>query len=264
MKKLLFIPSLIGLLLLNSCQQEQPTDTGVSPLQWEQAGHADVEVAYLTFEAAAPTGIEAANPPMFIAGIALIAGAASAWELFSLHRQASNPATDGVTVLPKKYVLANNPYETIGIAHNKALDVLIQLGRPATVADLQKDDFMQKLLAATGDYSVSEQQQLLTDIKNQQLNGGPLSYDSAISMGQYVIGVQADINRLNITNSYHKSYLSNLFAEVDRMDKSNGFKDRLYQKLNLAIENLQTEERVDNKGLIMALTVYKHSYEYWH
>jgi hypothetical protein len=118
MKKLLFIPSLLGLLLLGSCQHsDSPMPTAA---QLAAIGGADAEAMLIAADAMAPSGLEFANPFVFgivVAGAGAVGSATYAHEIGVLFRNSNN---DG-RMLPSAYLLANNPYELLGIVHNKDL-----------------------------------------------------------------------------------------------------------------------------------------------
>ncbi len=258
MKKLLFIPSLICLLLVNGCQQNnQP---GLSDF-WStivEISHADAAAGMLTAEALIPSGIEFANPVVYGGIVGIIAAAASANAGFQNRQVASN---DGIVMLGSKYILATNPYEGIGIAHNKNLTTLLQLGRPVTAADLKHDNLMLSLINNYGIYTAAQQQQLLADYKTFDANNQV--YEKGISNANFIVSVNGDVSKISFVSDYSKSYISNFMVEVAAMDKAGDYKDRLYNKVNNAIEALLAQEGPANSAIIAYLTVYKHSYEYW-
>jgi hypothetical protein len=258
MKKLLFIPCLLGLLLINGCQgNDQPA----SPSFWNTLGaitHADAAAGMLTAEALIPSGIEFANPLVYGGIVGVIAAAASANAGFQNRQIASN---DGNIMLGSKYILAANPYEAIGIAHNKNLTTLLQLGRSVTAADLKNDNLVLSLINNYGTYTTTQQQQLLADYKTFDANNQV--YEKGISNANLILSVNGDINKISFASSQAKNYISTFIAEVASMDKAGDYKDRLYNKVNRAIEALLIQEGTGNNAIIAYLTVYKHSYEYW-
>jgi hypothetical protein len=258
MKKLLFIPSLICILLINGCQgPDQP----VSQSFWGTIvgmAHADAAAGMLTAESLIPSGIEFANPAVYGGIVGVIAAVASANAGFQNRQIAAN---DGINMLSSKYILVANPYESIGIAHNKNLNTLLQLGRPIKAEDLKNDNLMLALINNYGIYTAPQQQQLLADYKTFDANNQV--YEKGISNANNIMSVNGDINKINFVSSHTKSYISNFMTEVAALDKAGDYKDRLYNKVNRAIEALLTQEGTVNNAIIAYLTVYKHSYEYW-
>lgn len=103
--------------------------------------------------------------------------------------------------------------------------------------------------------------QLLADLKN--FNAATGIYKTIADNANFIVATKADIRYCSFGSNYQKSYLANFMADVTSMDKADNFKERLYTKINKAISELLASESGDAKGLIIFLTTYKHSYEYW-
>lgn len=259
MKKLFFVPALVGLMLLNSCQTEQPEQSPID--SFTDFATPDVKGAYLAFESLAPTGIEA-NPPLFAGIVGVVALTFSLDHYFMQHRQTHSLATDGVTALPRQYLLEGNPYEIVGIGHNKGLLALAGLNREVTAYDLQQDAFMLPLIRGFGNFTSAQEQALLADARALHQNTG--LYNNMLNLYAQEKNNGFNWELTKYTSAYHKAYLTTFFADVDRLDKKGDYKHRLYTKTNESIAALLAEERTENSGLIVALTVFKHSYEYWY
>lgn len=256
MKKLLFVPALVGFLLISGCQTEEPTNDNIDHMY--EVGGVDAEAALLTAHALSPTGLEFVNPPLFMATVGAAAIVASTQQAFVLFRHTSTNALDGITTLDDKYLLPNNPYEKIGIGHNKGLATLSSLGRQVTAADLDQDEFMLKLINCFGSFTKEQQQAILQDIRNNQ------AYTEMLSNADLIINAKGNTALLPNVSNQHKTYISNFISEIRAMDKGGDFKDRLFNKVNRDISNLLVAEEGANTELIIYLTVFKHSVEYWY
>jgi len=114
------------------------------------------------------------------------------------------------------------------------------------------------LINSFGDFSVQQQQDILASIKNGQ------AYQIMLSNANLIIGNNGNVSLLPNINDAHRTYIANFIIELKAMDKSKDFKERLYNKINRNISELLAKEDSSNNILLIYLTVFKHSYEYWY
>lgn len=258
MKKLLFVPALVGLMFFNSCQQsDSPGPTGE---QLAAIAGADAEAMIITAESLAPSGLEVANPlvfGIFVAGAGAYASGHYAHEIGVFITNDNN----NERMLPSAYMLAQNPYELLGVVHNKNLISYHGMVSAFSEGIFQDDALLLQLIHNYGSFDNQQAARILADLKSFNATTG--IYKTIADNAKFIVATKADIRYCTSISDYQRNYLANFMADVANMEKSGDFKERLYNKINKAVSDLLSSESVDAKGIIIFLTTYKHSYEYW-